>query len=265
MPIEYVNYTITDVNGVFWAKIDGKYPISLLESADCTFNGVLPMLYPMPPNATNINITVDNRDAAWRDYEGSEMHQTAIGNWAMIYCVISDVNESFLLKIHYEHPIEYVNGSHHIFLYDLNIAPYLSSQSPDSTAYFAFRFQTDSGEVHVYTALPDSIQAQWQIKNYTLRQESESTVVMVELHSRFGEELPGDLAVVFSGTQNSSANLLSNSNQSEQETNYLMWLVPVLIDVVLVAAVLFVKRKAVVSVFSSRKNATKSRTQVDSS
>jgi len=48
MPIEHVNYTITNVNGTLWAKIDGEYPIYIQNQ----FNGDMPMVYPMPPGTT---------------------------------------------------------------------------------------------------------------------------------------------------------------------------------------------------------------------
>jgi hypothetical protein len=146
-------------------------------------------------------------------------------------------------------------------LYDLNISPYLSTESPTSTAYFAFRFQTSPGTVHVYTAPPESTQSQWQIKTCTQTAEASTPVVLVEMHSRYGEDLPGDLAVVFSGTQSGDAYSESKNGETNQGDSYLAWLVPVVIDVVLVAAILLVKRKAVASLFS-RKKATKSSTRV---
>jgi len=39
MPVEYVNYTITRVDGTLWAKIDGDYPIYVFNQSDCSFNG----------------------------------------------------------------------------------------------------------------------------------------------------------------------------------------------------------------------------------
>ena len=56
MPIEHINYTITRVNGTLWAKIDGNYPISIQTEPDCELGGDLPMVYPMPPQTTNIHV-----------------------------------------------------------------------------------------------------------------------------------------------------------------------------------------------------------------
>ena len=54
MPVEYVNYTIVSVNGTLWAKIDGTYPMHI--SGDVP--DALPMVYPTPPQTTNISITL---------------------------------------------------------------------------------------------------------------------------------------------------------------------------------------------------------------
>lgn len=261
MPIEYVNYTIADVDGELWAKINGTYPINLIKTGGSSFNGVLPIAYPMPPNTKNIHVTVDDKELDWTTTD-SQLHQTAISNWSMIYCSIDNVQDSFMLKIHYEHPIEKVNASY-IFLYDLNISPYLSTESPQSTAYFAFRFQTNISDVHVYTAPPESSQSQWQGKDFTMTEEGSFEVVFVEMHSRYDEALTGDIAVVFAAADESPVNQTSSFDQPKyQGDNALTWIMPVVVDVFLITAVLFVKRKTVTSVLSSRKKATQRSTQV---
>ncbi|NLB76620.1 MAG: hypothetical protein GX799_09180 [Crenarchaeota archaeon] len=65
MPVEYINYTITSINGTLWAKIDGDYPIYLLKQLDCRFNRDLPMVYPMPLQTTNISLSLDNKQVSW--------------------------------------------------------------------------------------------------------------------------------------------------------------------------------------------------------
>ena len=59
MPVEYVNYAITWVNGSLWAKIDGNYPIY-----NSGFD-VLPMFYPTPPGTTNISLNLDGALVSW--------------------------------------------------------------------------------------------------------------------------------------------------------------------------------------------------------
>ena len=241
MPIEHINYTITNVNGTLWAKIDGNYPITIQNQPDCAFTGELPMVYPMPPGAINIHVTLNDRELSWSNYtqfNPDALHHTAIGDWWMISSVLSNVSDFFVLKIHYEHPLEVVNGSY-LFLYDLNISPYLSPQNPNSTAYFTVNLETKSTELHAYTTETD---AKWNPINFTTTQEGSTSVVAIKMHSVYDKPLLGDLVVVF-----------SDANQVPELS---VWLIPVLIDVFLVILLLYVKRKAVFSALSSRKTST---------
>ena len=241
MPMEHINYTITEINDTLWAKIDGSYPISQLNQPGCS---VLPMVYPMPPNAANIHVILDGKELEWTNYTQAfpgEVHKTAIGEWGMISCLLENLSDSFLLEIHYMHPLERVNGSF-LFLYDLNIRDYLSMESPGSIAYFTIRFDSNITGVHAYTALPGSVQSQWKPAAYTTADEDAARTVKVEMHSTYNTDLPGDLIIVLSSAPLNAVNIEEPS-----------WLIPVTIDIVFVGIILYVKRKAVASAFSSRK------------
>jgi len=198
MPIEHVNYTITTINGSLWAKIDGNYPIGILEQSDCSFNGNLPMVYPMPPGTTNIHVYLGDQELSWTNYTQDypdSMHHTAIGDWGMIFCMLTNVSDSFLLKIHYEHPLQTINGSY-LFLYDLNISPYLSEQSSNSTCFYTIRMETNATNIKAYTTVTDT---QWNPIQYTNTQEGTTQVISIAEHSEYNKPLPGDLVVEFSG------------------------------------------------------------------
>jgi hypothetical protein len=204
MPLEHVNYTITTINGTLWAKIDGEYPISIHTSPDCNFDGNMPMVYPMPPNTTNIHVYLDGAEVAWSNYTmafPSELHKTAIGDWWMIFVPLT-LPETFTLTIHYEHPLEVVNGSRYLFLYDLNIITYLSPDYPESTCVYTVRTEGNFSDLAVYTAKPDSVPSQWQPLNYTTTQDGGIQVVTIIQRSTYeeavGAGLPGDLVVEFS-------------------------------------------------------------------
>lgn len=236
MLIEHVNYTITSVNDTLWAKIDGEYPIYIQNQ----FNGDMPMVYPMPPGTTNIHVWFDDQELNWSNFTESNpdaIHQTAIGDWWMIYSVLPNVSGFFVLKIHYEHPLEMVNDNY-LFLYDLNISPYLSEQNENSTAYFTVRIETNTTNLHAYTAPPDSVASEWKPINYTTTTDGSTTVVSIPMYSEYsgvsGKPLPGDLVVEF-----------SNRNQN---TDFPTWLIAVLSAVVLLlVAVFYVKRRNRVS------------------
>jgi hypothetical protein len=234
MPIEHVNYTIASVNGMLWARIDGEYPIYIKNN----FNGDMPMVYPMPPGTTNINVTLNDHELAWSNYTQSSpdaLHQTAIGNWWIIYSVLPNVSGFFTLRIHYEHPLETVNGSY-LFLYDLNISPYLSEQSENSSAYFTVFMGTNFKDIHAYTALPDSTDSEWKPMNYITTIENSTMVVSILMYSEYpgvsGNPLPGDLIVEFSSTS--------------QTSDFTLWIIAALFfAALLLVAAFYIKRRKI--------------------
>jgi hypothetical protein len=203
MPKEQINYTITRVNGTWWAKIDGTYPLHILTEADGAPSCVpaeLPMVYPTPPNTTNIHMKVDGVELEWSNWPQGT-HHTAIGDWSMVYCLITPVSERFTLTIHYEHPVERVNESY-IFLYDLNISPYLSPWSLNSTAFFIIRMDANASNLQAYTTETDMV---WNPINYTVTQDGEMQVVSIQMYSEYSKmvqgDLAGDLAITFSDAE----------------------------------------------------------------
>jgi len=185
MPVEYVNYTITWVNGSLWAKIDGNYP---LYNSGFT---MLPMFYPTPPGTTNISLKLDGIEVSWRNYT-EDLHHTGIGNWSMIYAVLDDVSNFFVLEIQYEHPVQAINGSY-MFLYDLNIRDYLSPSANKSIAYFTVTMDVNFTDLDVQTiALDESLNP----INYTVTNGYPSEIV-VQMVSEHGKPLLGDLLFSF--------------------------------------------------------------------
>jgi len=191
MPEEYVNYTITRIDGVLWAKIDGTYPLYYSGS-----DAALPMVYPTPPGTTNISVRLDEVEVEWSNYTEvypEALHHTGIGDWSMIYCVLAPVPESFVLRIHYEHPVEVINGSY-VFLYDLNISPYLSVSANKSVVHYTIRMDTEYSDLRVNTVFG----ADESLKpiEYTIVGEKPVEIKVDEV-SEFGKPLPGDLLVSF--------------------------------------------------------------------
>jgi hypothetical protein len=229
MPEEYINYTITHVNGTLWAKIDGTYPIYLLSESEgdsqCVPLDELPMVYPTPPNTTNIHVKLNETELDWSNYPYGT-HHTGIGDWSMIYCVIKPVSDYFVLKIHYEHPVQVINGSY-VFLYDLNISPYLSFQSPNSTAYFTIRMETSASNLQAFTTETDSV---WNPINYTTSQEGTAEVIAIQIYSEWSKPLLGDLVITFSGVEIETTAVPS-------------WIIiPILLVVALLAVIIYRRR-----------------------
>jgi hypothetical protein len=208
MPEEYINYTISWVNGSLWAKVDGTYPLRKfgIECQDQSvgmnqtgfiFTGdALPMVYPTPPGTTNISVKVDETELDWSNYTQTfpdALHYTAIGDWPMISCTIHPVPDQFMLKIHYEHPVLLMNGSY-TFLYDLNISPYLSPWSNKSTAHFNIRFETGYTDLQTNTIAVDGT---LNPVEYTVTKEDAAETVSLQVVSEYSQPLPGDLLISF--------------------------------------------------------------------
>ena len=233
MPEEYINYTITRVNGTLWAKIDGTYPIYLLHETDdaphCVPLDELPMFYPTPPGTTNIHVKMNETELDWSNYTEiypNALHHTAIGNWSMIYCVIAPVSDYFVLKIHYEHPVQLINGSY-LFLYDLNIRDYLSDWSPNSTAYFTIRMEINASNLQAYTTETGSI---WNPINYTTSQEGATEVIAIQIYSEQSKPLLGDLVITFSDAETETTAVPS------------LIIIPVLLIAALLAVIIYRRR-----------------------
>jgi hypothetical protein len=237
MPQEQINYTISEINGNLWAKIDGRYPIKVLteeDGAPSCLPAELPMVYPTPPGTINIHLRVDKTDLEWSSYP-QITHHTAIGDWSMIYCQVNPVPKQFVLKIHYEHPLEQVNGSY-IFLYDLNIGPYLSPWSPNSTAYFNIQFDANITELQAFTTERDEI---WNSINYTINKEARTQIILLQIYSEYSEPLLGDLVILFSDNETQDP---SPTGALPMEYVYVA-VAAVVIGVVVIGIVVYKKRK----------------------
>ncbi|MGF3522202.1 MAG: hypothetical protein ACQXXJ_03795 [Candidatus Bathyarchaeia archaeon] len=197
MPKEYINYTITTRGGITWAAVDGNYPIYCANAA--SVNAVT-MLYPTPPGTTNILITLNGTQLAWRNYteqHPTALHHTTLGDWPMIATTFTP-SELFVLAIHYEHPIKAVNESYQ-FLYDLNIAPYLSASNPTSTAHFTLKIYNELSGLRVFTVSDDNRKE----VEFTIGNAYGVQTVKFTVTSEYGKSLVGDVLVTFSnsGTQ----------------------------------------------------------------
>jgi len=234
MPEEYVNYTITAVNGSLWAKIDGTYPLHVL-----FWQGSLPLVYPTPPGTTNISLKMDETELSWSNFTEiypDALHFTALGSWPMINCTIQPVPEYFTLKIHYEHPVPLINGTH-TFLYDLNISPYLSEWSNKSTAYFTIRMETNYTSLHVNAIATDETLTPI---NYTTATDNAAEIVIFPIVSAYSEPLLGDILVTFTTTDEPTA----------VEISYALIILPIAIIAVLIVHIAY-KRKHITKRSSS--------------
>ncbi len=196
MPKEYLNYTITTQNGTALAIVDGTYPIYCPNAGNA---GNISMVYPTPPDTTNIIIKLNGTQLSWTNFTEQfpdALHHTAIGDWAMIETGFSP-SEFFVLSIHYEHPVARVNGGYQ-FLYDLNIIPYLSASSPNSTAYFSLKTENALPDLKIFTVPSDDTRNELE---YAVQRQGEVQEVTFAVTSEYDKPLPGDVLVTFSGSE----------------------------------------------------------------
>jgi len=257
MPEENINYTISCINGNLWAKVDGTYPVYKLD-IECndqlfwtndksfTFTGdTLPIVYPTPPGTTNISLKMDSTEINWSNYTQiypDATHYTALGNWSMIYSTIHPVVNNFTFKIHYEHPIDHVNGTNR-FLYDLNISPYLSPWSNKSVAYFNIMFETNYTNLQVNTI---GINGTLNPVNYTIIKKGETEVVSLQVISIYNKPLLGDLLISFTHEKElKPTNFPFSGFELWAEQGYALVLITliVVVSIGVVAVIVFYKSK----------------------
>ncbi len=204
MPVEYVNYKVSTINGSLWATVDGTFPIDI--PLDWVGQG-LPMLYPTPPGVTNISIEVDGQKVDYSNFTQANpdaLHYTYLGEWPMIMCIIQPASSDFLMTIHYQHPIPLINGTY-MFLYDLNISPYLSNSSTQSTAYFSILFTANCTDINVYTVPGDSSIPRGSTRtpvNFIITKETDAQTVAFNITSSYTQPVPGDELITFQNPQN---------------------------------------------------------------
>lgn len=232
MPKEYINYTITSINGSLWAKIDGAYPLQIIFGPEQVSNP-LTMVYPTPPGTTNISVKMDETELSWSNYTEiypEALHFTTLGDWPMINCTIYPIPERFTLKIHYEHPIMLINGSY-TFLYDLNISPYLSPWSIKSTAYFNIRMETNYTNLHVNTIGSDET---LNPVNYTITREKTAEAIAFQIVSEYSKPLSGDILITFTASKAPEA----------LEFSYLLIILLIAVIATLIARIMYRRKRA---------------------
>jgi hypothetical protein len=243
MPEEYINYTIASVNGSLWAKIDGVYPLHVIYGPEQEYvwdgtsykvvSGPLALVYPTPPGTTNIVMKMNETELVWGNYTEiypEARHHTALGDWSMVNCTIYAVPEYFTLKIHYEHPLVLINESY-VFLYDLNISPYLSPWSNKSTAYFTIRMETNYTNLHLNAIATDEILTPI---NYSVNSEDAAETVTFQIVSEYSKPLLGDILVSFTAPKASGAVAFS----------YLLIFLPIAVIAVLIVRIAYRRKQA---------------------
>jgi hypothetical protein len=202
MPMEYINCTVDNVQGSPWASVDGTYPIEITSGL---VGQELQMVYPMPSGVTNISVELNGKEESYSNLTESfadMVHYTYLGEWQMIFFIIQPSSSDFNLTVHYQQPILLENGTD-IFLYNLNISPYLSNASSESTAQFNILFQTRCSGIKVFTvpgqgAIP--LNDTRTPVNFTVSKGNSTQTVAFSIISNYSDQ-PRDELVTFHESQ----------------------------------------------------------------
>ncbi len=235
MPVEYINYTVSTINGSLWATVDGTYPLHF--SSDMV-GYQLSMEYPTPPGTTSdIKITADGQPVNWSNLTQTNpefTHYTFLGRWPIIICTIQPNTPDLLMTIHYQHPIQQVNRSY-AFLYDLNISPYLSDSSNGSIAYFNVRFDTETSNIHVYAVLGDSSVQRNDTKTplyFAANRDKGTQTLTFNVTSSLSKPVPGDELFLY-------------NDSTVQVPEFSLWIILIALSVmaILAATLAFTRNK----------------------
>jgi len=187
MPEEYINVAISLIDENLLAKVDGTYPFLNLDY------DTVRMDYPLPPNATNVSVKMDETLLDWT--YNNKNYSTVIGDWPMINWTISLTPfQNFTIKTYYEHHVPIIDGNY-TFLYAMGTGRYLDTYAKETTAYVNIRMEANYTNLHVYTVGFTNGTWTWNPINYTIITDNTSDIITVEVVSGPFAPLVEDLLI----------------------------------------------------------------------
>ncbi len=187
MPEEYINATITRVDGVVSARVNGTYPFQNMG------HDYVAMYYPVPPDASNLSVAIDETPLSWA-WNGT-YYPTIIGDYPFIEWLIYPVPYEFTIDTFYEHPVPLLDGNY-TFLYAMGTGRYLQYYAKETTAYVRVSITKDIAPIEsyidVYTVTE---QGMWNPADYTITEEDETWIVTLTVVSEEFLPLEEDLLI----------------------------------------------------------------------
>ena len=180
MPEEYINATISLIDGVLWARVNGTYPFEY-PYFPLPYDS-LAMDYPVPSDAYNISVKMNETSLDW-SYRDKN-YSTVIGDFPMINWTICPVPfpVNFAIDTHYEHPVPLIGGKY-TFLYAMGTGRYLQYYAKQTTAYVTVsisKYAAYTEElIKVYTIGYNAATKEWiwTPANYNITQADETWIV----------------------------------------------------------------------------------------
>jgi parallel beta-helix repeat protein len=125
---EYIDVEIFTTNETVYAKVHGVYLFSENEF------GSLPMLYPLPPDSTDVKVFVNGNKTKW-EYNDTT-YSTYLGDFSMINWTIVPAPKQFTLEVEYCHQIPKLDRNF-AYLYSMSARGYVPWHYGKTTAYIS--------------------------------------------------------------------------------------------------------------------------------
>jgi hypothetical protein len=223
MPEEYINATISRIDGVLLARVNGTYPFNNL-GLDFVF-----MFYPVPPDADKISVKINETALSWNWY--GDQYQTIIGVWPFIWWIIDPVPNEFAVNTYYEHSVPLIDGNY-TFLYAMGTGKYLDYYAKETTAYVSVKISKDVADnkslIDVYTIGYNSTTEEWTWKpaEYNITNGGEIWIVTLTVVSEEFHPLVEDLLITIKASIPSACmhvvpNTLNLKNEGQRVTCYI--------------------------------------------
>ena len=243
MPEEYISVKISLVNETLWAKVEGTYYLQKFDTGSDdprvgTNGGELAYVgdtqntrYPVPPDATNIAVKMDQEKLNWTDFTKTvpeATYNTILGNWSYITWRISPIPDSYMIETSYEHPVPIKDGNY-TFLYPLITDSFLSPWGDKTTAHISIRVEINYTNLNVFTV---SSEASWNLIEYTTKKDNTSETITFQLISEYSKPRLGDIVIT-----------IAEPKAVETEFPYLIIIPLLALTVTLIALLAIIYRK----------------------
>ena len=173
MTKEDIHVMISHNGSAVLAKVDGTYTF-------ITFGdpGYILMYYPVPPDAYNISVKIDETILEW-NWKGGTPYPTIIGDYPFIAWWIYPVPADFLIRTHYEHTVPLIEGKYQ-FLYamgtgrylaepkfcEVTVETYISKDVALTQSCIEVYLVTEEGILEPATYVIDSLDEMWNVTYY---------------------------------------------------------------------------------------------------